>query len=54
MLYFNDRYSISENALICFTFSAIDFISKPVYSKLDKEQRTLLNNELQVLRPAGL
>ena len=33
MLYFNDRYSISENALICFTFLDIDFISKLRYSK---------------------
>ena len=54
MLYFNDRYSISENALICFTFSAIDFISKPVYSKLTRSKERSLNNELQVPRPAGL
>ena len=54
MLYFNDRYSISENALICFTFSAIDFISKPVYSKLAGSGKRPSNNELQAPHTAGL
>ena len=54
MLYFNDRYSISENTLICFTFSAIDFISKPVYSKLAGSGKSPRNNELQAPHTAGL
>ena len=54
VLYFNDRYCISERALICFTFSAIDFISKPVYSKLAGSGKRPRNNELQAPHTAGL